>query len=78
MKPEDDALFEVPKPEPFLAFIAGGMSGYLTALLLVLLVFPLMKVTTWEGHLFLLAACFVFAFLLAAVEAVVERIRRKR
>lgn len=75
---EDDDLFATTKPEPFLAFVAGGLSGYLTALLLVLLVFPLMKVTTWQGHLLLLAACLVLAALAAVAEVVSEHVRRKR
>jgi pilus assembly protein TadC len=78
MKPEDDQLFEVTKPEPFLAFIAGGLSGYLSALLMVLLVFPALDLTNWQGHGFVLLSVLVMAFGVAAVEALSELAWRKR
>lgn len=78
MKPEDDKLFEVEQPEPFLAFLAGGLSGYLTALVMVLMIFPVLDLSNWKGHGVLLLAVLILSFGVAAIETLVELVRRKR
>lgn len=78
MKPDDDELFEIDKPEPFLAFVVGVFAGYLFALVMVLLVFPVLGMTNWHGHGVLILAVVASAFGLAAVETLCEWVRRTR
>lgn len=61
------------RPEPFLALLAGAVSGYIMAIILTCVVFPAVGLSVAWGHFFLACA---FAGLVLGL-AIFKRIKRK-
>lgn len=59
MKDDDDQFF-VNQPEPFFALLVGAGTGYVSALLMLLVIFPVLNLTALWGHLWLAVLLVVF------------------